>query len=152
MSKIAVQPNVQFRKGVNPLAANQFLIEQACKIWGSWAWKGKVWFANSGWRLSITLHGRKQNFCQGDPWQIPVRNMKERTQQWNLLVKPCHNLAWKETKFLALQSNPDNGITLQAQKNRNRATFMQDVRSFFSRDVRSFFLRMYVVATGVKLW
>ena len=62
------------------------------------------------------------------------------------------NLAWKETKFLALQSNPDNGITLQAQKNRNRATFMQDVRSFFSRDVRSFFLRMYVVATGVKLW
>ena len=44
-------------------------------------------------------------------------------QQW---VTPCHNLAWEETKFLAPQSNPDNGITLQAQKNRSKATFMQD--------------------------
>ena len=35
MSKIAVHPNVQFRKGMNPLAANQFQIEQACKIRGS---------------------------------------------------------------------------------------------------------------------
>ena len=41
-------------------------------------------------------------------------------------VTPCHNLAWEETRFLALQSNPDNGITLQAQKNRSKATFMQD--------------------------
>ena len=152
MSKIAVQPNVQFRKGVNPLAANQFLIEQACKIWGSWAWKGKVWFANSGWRLSITLHGRKQKFCQGDPWQIPVRNMKERTQQWNLLVKPCHNLAWKETKFLALQSNPDNGITLQARKKGAEQLLCRMYVVFFLGTCVVFFLWMYVGATGVKLW